>query len=100
MTKLHMKAYMLCLLRDRGEMWDYDLANAVMEEYGLSGDYWYGTVRLTLTDLFSGGLVNEVETTVDVEKSFGREKVLFRFALTEFGVERMQQTGLLEGATA
>lgn len=100
MSKLHMKAYMLRLLQERGEMWDYDLANEVMREYELSGDYWYGTVRLTLTDLFSGGLVNEVETTVDPEKSFGREKVLFRFALTEFGLERMQQTGLLEGVKA
>lgn len=100
MTDLHMKGFMLQLLAQRGATWDYDLADAVMAEYGYSGDYWYGTVRMTLTDLFSGGLLDEVETTVDPEKSYGKERLLFKFQLNDFGRERMQQSGLLEGVSS
>lgn len=94
MSDLHMKGYMLELLGSRGAMWDYDIADAVMHEYGVSGDYWYGTVRLTLTDLFSSGLLDELDTTIDPEKSFGEEKLLFKFQLSDFGRERMRQSGL------
>lgn len=91
---LHFKGYMLTLLAERGQLWDHEIAEAVMRDYALSGDYWYGTVRLLLTDLYSGGLIDEVDTTVDPSKSFGKEKVLFRFALNDFGRERMAQSGL------
>jgi hypothetical protein len=93
-TTLHFKGYMLKMLAERGELWDYEIADAVMRDYGLSGEYWYGTIRLTLTDLFSGGLIDERGTTVDPDKSFGKEKILFRFALNDFGRERMAQSGL------
>lgn len=96
MSEMHMKGYMLQLLARNGASWDYEIAKSVMDEYGCSGDYWYGTVRLTLTDLFSGGLVDEVETTIDPEKSFGKERLLFKFALNDFGRDRMRQSGLLE----
>lgn len=99
MSGMHIKGYMIQLLSRGGAMWDHEVAAAVMKEYGLSGDYWYGTVRLTLTDLFSGGLLDEVETTIDPEKSFGKERLLFKFALNDFGRERARQSGLLE-ATA
>ena len=49
MAEIHMKGYMLQLLARNGDMWDYEVADDVMSTYGLSGDYWYGTVRLTLT---------------------------------------------------
>jgi hypothetical protein len=94
MSDLHIKGYMLELLGSNGAMWDYDVADAVMQEYDLSGDYWYGTVRLTLTDLFSSGLLDELETAIDPEKSGGKEKLLFKFALNDFGRERMRQSGL------
>ncbi|MEJ3657240.1 hypothetical protein WEH80_30180 [Actinomycetes bacterium KLBMP 9759] len=92
MSELHMKGYVLELL-SASPMWDDELAAAVMEEYGLAGDYWYGTVRLTLTDLYSSGLLDEVETKVTTSDS-GEEKLLFRFALNDFGRERMRQSGL------
>lgn len=98
MSELHMKGYMLRLLATGGARWDYEIADDVMSAYGLSGDYWYGTVRLTLTDLFSGGLLDEIETTIDPEKSFGEEKLLFKFGLNDFGRDRMRQSGLLEVA--
>ena len=92
---MHMKGHMLQLLAERGPMWDYDIADEVMRAYDVSGDYWYGTVRLTLTDLFSSGLLDEVETAVDPAKSRGEEKLLFKFGLNDFGRSRMRQSGLL-----
>lgn len=97
MTSLHIKGFMLVLLYQHGEMWDYDVADLVMREYGYQGDYWYGTVRLTLTDLYSGGLLDEIDTKVDSNKSYGVERVLFKFALSDFGRERTRQAGLLKG---
>lgn len=95
MTSLHMKGFMLQLLYRQGQMWDYDVADSVMREYGYAGDYWYGTVRLTLTDLYSGGLLEELDTKVDPEKSHGVERVLFKYALSDFGRQRTRQAGLL-----
>jgi hypothetical protein len=99
MPDVHMKGYILQLIARNEAMWDYEVAENVMEAYGISGDYWYGTVRLTLTDLFSGGLLDERDSTVDPEKSFGEERVLLKFGLNEFGLERMRQTGLMKGVT-
>ncbi len=96
MPDLHIKGYMLELLARQGAMWDYEIADEVMTAYDLSGDYWHGTVRLTLTDLYAGGLLEELEATIDPAKSGGEEKVLFNYQLTDFGRERMQQSGLLE----
>jgi hypothetical protein len=97
MPDVHMKGYILQLIARNKSMWDYEVAHDVMEAYGISGDYWYGTVRLTLTDLFSGGLLDELDSDVDPEKSFGVERLLVKFGLNEFGMERMRQTGLMEG---
>lgn len=99
MPNVHLKGYVLQLLARNGDMWDFDIADDVMSSYGLSGDYWYGTVRLTLTDLYAGGPLEEPEATIDPEKSLGVEKVLFRFGLNGFGRERMQQSGLMEVTT-
>jgi hypothetical protein len=96
MPNIHIKGYMLQLLARQGAMWDYEVADQVMSAYGLSGEYWYGTVRLTLTDLYSGGLLDELETTIDPDKSLGKEKILFRYQLSDFGRERMTQSGLME----
>ena len=90
----HIKGQLLEAIAHKGQAWDYELADGVMSRLGLAGEYWYGTVRLTLTDLFSGGLISECGTDVDPTKSGGVEKVLFRFQLTDFGRTRMSQAGL------
>lgn len=90
----HIKGHLLETLARKGTLWDYELADEVMGALGLTSDYWYGTVRLTLTDLYSGGLISECGTDVDPSKSRGEEKVLFRFELTDFGRTRMAQAGL------
>jgi hypothetical protein len=99
---VHIKGRILQLLDERGPLWDYELFAALASEYPeVQGEYWYDTIRLKLADLYSSGLTTSVEEALDPEKSFGSEKILFRFALTDFGLERMRHTGLLqEGAAA
>lgn len=92
---MHMKGYILRLLADRGQMWDDEIVDTVCAEYGLSGDYWTGTIRLTLTDLYSGGLLDELDATVDPSRTGGVEKILFKYSVNDFGRTRMAQSGLL-----
>lgn len=95
MPDMHIKGYILQLIERNGSMWDYDVAAHVMATYGLSGDYWHGTVRLTLTDLYSSGLLDETECQVGAVA--GEERLQAKFAVNAFGRERMAQTGLLGG---
>ncbi|MCP4469137.1 MAG: hypothetical protein GY815_00360 [Gammaproteobacteria bacterium] len=96
MKKLHMKGYILCLLDEyRDGLWDYEIAQKVLAEYRHSGDYWLGEIRVTLTDLFSGALLEEVEDRLDDGEYFGAGKILVKFRLTSFGRKRMIETGLL-----
>lgn len=96
MAKLHIKGRMLQLLDELGPQWDYELFEKIAAEYPeVDGEYWYDTIRLKLADLYSSGITTQVEEALDATKSFGNEKVLFRFALTDFGRERMRHTGLL-----
>ncbi len=96
MASLHIKGRILQLLDERGPLWDYELFETLAAEYPeVEGEYWYDTIRLKLADLYSSGITTSVEDALDPQKSYGREKILFRFALTDFGRERMGHTGLL-----
>jgi len=95
MGKLHLKGYILQTLKQRKEgLWDHQIAEQVLREYGLQDGYWRGNVRLNLTDLHAGGLIEEVEQALDDGSHFGDGKVLFKFRLSPFGLERMRDTGL------
>jgi hypothetical protein len=95
MAKVHIKGRLLQLLEGADPQWDYELAAAIGSEYDeVHGQYWYDTIRLNLADLFSSGLITETEEKLDPSKSYGVEKVLFRFKLTGFGKQRMRDTGL------
>ena len=98
MSGVHIKGYILQLLLEKGPLWDHEVVDAVATAYGVTGPYWTGTVRLTLTDLYAGGLLTELAATVDPEKSQGETKILFQYAVNDFGRTRMEQAGLL-GAT-
>lgn len=95
MSKLHIKGYILQILQQRQEgLWDHQIAQQVLNEYGLHGQYWRGNVRLTLTDLYAGGLLEEMDQALDDGSHFGDGKVLFKFRVSPFGLERMRDTGL------
>ncbi|MWJ28109.1 hypothetical protein GPM19_07810 [Halomonas sp. ZH2S] len=96
MKRLHMKGRILQLInarRDEG-IWDWELTDALMSEYGLTGRYWRGNTRVTLTDLFSTGIIESVEEQLDDQGYFGVGRVLFKFRLNAFGRQRMLDTEL------
>jgi hypothetical protein len=96
MNKLHMKGRILQLINDRQDIgiWDWQICDAVMSEYGRSGAYWRGTTRVTLADLFSSGIIESVEEQLDDQAYFGAGRVLFKFRLNDFGRQRMRDTAL------
>ncbi|KAA0696299.1 hypothetical protein DT594_02775 [Halopseudomonas laoshanensis] len=97
MTKLHMKGRILQLINAEQDVgiWDWQITDAVMGEYGLSGAYWRGNTRVTLTDLFSSGIFESVEEKLDDQAYFGAGRVLFKFRLNDFGRQRMDDTALV-----
>lgn len=98
MARMHIKGFVLQELQRNGPLWDREVVAAVENEYGVSGEYWAGTVRLTLTDLYSGGLLDEVGADVDPARSESGERITLRYQVNDFGRERMVQSGLWEAA--
>ena len=96
MPDVHIKGRILQLLEERGPLWDHEIFATLASEFPeVDGEYWYDTIRLKLADLYSSGITTEVEEALDADKSFGADKILFRFDLTDFGRERMRHTVLL-----
>ena len=95
-TGLHMKGFILSQLAEVGEngLWDYEIAQLVLQEFGYGSTYWKGEVRATLTELFSGALVHEIKDDLDDGRYFGEGKILMKFRLSPFGAARMAETGL------
>ncbi len=94
--KIHMKGFILQLLSEHPEgLWDYQVKQAVLGYYNYTGSYWTGEVRATLTDLISGALLDELEDKLDQDEYFGKDKVLIKLKLSDFGRQRMLETGLL-----
>ncbi len=92
---IHIKGRILQHLAETPMLWDYQISELIMKEYGLSGDYWKGAIRVSLADLFSCGLIESIEEGIDDGAHFGCEKVLFRYRLTDFGKSRMRDTSLM-----
>lgn len=96
MAKLHLKGFILCLLKDNATgLWDYEIVDRMMKEYNRKGAYWKAEVRVTLTDLLSGALIKKEEDALDDGKHFAPDKLLMKVRLTPFGEQRMKETGLL-----
>ncbi|MBS4026454.1 MAG: hypothetical protein KGZ96_12370 [Clostridia bacterium] len=95
MGQLHIKGRILQLINENKALWDYEVADKILVEYNLTSDYWKKTVRVTLTDLYSSGLIESLEEKLDDGKHFEQDKILFKFAMTGFGLSRMRDTALL-----
>jgi hypothetical protein len=101
MPAVHVKGRLLQILEEEGAHYDHELAARLAQEYGEQDNaYWHNTVRLTLADLHSGGLVlpREDDDRLDPSLTFGVEKLIRRYDLTDFGRERMLATGLVRSA--
>ena len=100
MPKIHIKGRILQIIHEHTEgksfkgIWDYEIARQILKEYGLAGGYAM-EMRVTLTDLFSGALIETIEEKLDKGEHFGKGKILFKFSLTNFGRDRIADTGII-----
>ena len=93
--KLHQKGFLLVALSKNNTLWDDELIVQVFIEYNIFGDYSEKTIRIALDELSAAGLITRVEEKLEMNKQ--REKLLFRYQLSDFGRARMIDTGLLDG---
>lgn len=91
--KLHQKGFLLVTLSKADSMWDQALITETFKEYGSAGDYAENTIRIALDELASGGLINRLEEKLELHN--GKQKLFFKYQLSDFGKTRMQDTGLL-----
>ncbi|MDT8282724.1 MAG: hypothetical protein RQ982_07920 [Gammaproteobacteria bacterium] len=90
--QLHHKGYLLVLLEKKQCEWDKPLIKSAMQAYQLSGRYWFNHFSIILDELASAGLIlrenHQVDTVTD--------RLMFQYAMSDFGRERMRDTGLLK----
>lgn len=91
--KLHQKGFLLVALSKVDSLWDQSLISQTFAEYGSAGEYVENTIRIALDELAAGGLITRLEEKLDVHN--GRQKLVFKYQLSDFGRSRMQDTGLL-----
>jgi hypothetical protein len=89
--KLHHKGYMLVLLEQQQIEWDDRLIHEAMREYELEGRYWLNHFRIILDELASAGLITREDHRLDTVT----DRLVFQYALSGFGRQRMRDTGLL-----
>lgn len=101
MPKMHIKGLIMQIIRDNSledsekGIWDYEIARQVLNEYDLDGAYAKGRVRIALTDLYSGAMIETKEEKLDDGEHFSKGKVLFKYTLTSFGEDRMRDAGII-----
>ena len=92
---LHLKGLILRILKSAPDgLWDYEIMQRALAVLGHSSNYWKGEVRVTLTDLYSGALIEELEDDLDKGSYFGAGKILVKFKLSPLGHERVSEAGL------
>lgn len=94
--KLPQKGFLLVTLSHHQSLWDYELINQAIAEYGLKGNYWINHFSIALDELASAGLITRIGHRLDDGSFIARDRLQFEFALSDFGRERMFDTGLLD----
>lgn len=89
--KLHHKGYILVELERDTMLWDKVLIDGAMTEYNLNGDYWINHFSIILDELASAGLISREDHRLDNLS----DRLMFKYRLTDFGRQRMHDTGLL-----
>lgn len=91
--RLHQKGFLLVELRKFNNMWDYELIEKTLKEYEESGDFREKTLRIALDELSAAGLIKCIESKVEIIN--GKAKLLIKYQVSDFGLSRMLDTGLL-----
>ena len=74
-------------------MWDDELIEKTLNEYEEFGDFREKTLRIALDELSAAGLIKRIESKLETVN--GKTKLLFRYQVSDFGLSRMRDTGLL-----
>jgi DNA-binding transcriptional regulator PaaX len=91
--KLHHKGFLLVTISKSGGIWDQKLIERVFTEYDESGDFREKTLRIALDELTAAGLIKRIEKKLETIN--GKEKLQFKYQVSDFGITRMVDTGLL-----
>lgn len=91
--RLHQKGFLLVELSKFSNMWDDELIEKTLNEYEEFGDFREKTLRIALDELSAAGLIKRIESKL--ETIDGKEKLLFKYQVSDFGISRMRDTGLL-----
>ncbi len=91
--KLHQKGFLLVAISQSSGIWEQQLIEKVFTEYNESGDFREKTLRIALDELAAAGLIKRIENKLETIN--GKEKLLFKYQISDFGITRMVDTGLL-----
>lgn len=91
--KLHQKGFLLVEISKQALIWDKILIHKAMHEYGLTGAYWFNHFCVSLDELAAAGLIHRHDSDID-NTHFKGQRVMFQYALSEYGRQRMIDTGL------
>jgi hypothetical protein len=93
--KIHQKGFLLITLSQVEDIWDYILVERALSEYALSGIDAMNTFYVALNELAAAGLIMRIEEKLVNNPAVAREaRLAFRYKLSDFGRERMLETGL------
>ena len=91
--RLHQKGFLLVILSSCDNMWDDDLIDKTLNEYDEFGDFREKTLRIALDELSAAGLIKRIESKLETIN--GIAKLSFKYQVSDFGISRMRDTGLL-----
>ena len=91
--RLHQKGFLLVELSKFNNMWDDELIEKTLNEYEEFGDFREKTLRIALDELSAAGLIKRIESKLETVND--KTKLLFRYQVSDFGLSRMRDTGLL-----
>lgn len=92
--RLHQKGFLLVVLSNCDNMWDDDLIEKTLNEYDEFGDFREKTLRIALDELSAAGLIKRIESKLEMIND--KEKLLFKYQVSEFGISRMRDTRLFK----
>jgi hypothetical protein len=88
---INIKSAILKIVSQQPNLWDVQLADQLSQLYSRTNNtYWLGTIRVYLAELNASNLITITNEYWHKEK----EKLLFSYRVTPFGLKRMRETGL------
>ena len=87
---LPMKSLMLTYFKDGNEIWDYEMVNRMMREFGKTSEYWKFQYRFWLMEFLGCGLIVDVDYAEDDGSKFKTGNILSKYKITPLGLQRIE----------